>query len=170
MRAGHWRRASASPCGSWGARIRRRFAGTVLAVLIGWPLAGVLLGVLLQMPLGRLLVIWFVPALGMLLTASDLYRRQAETAATRSRVLALVAGRFPGRPHRPVPPGDPAVLARQVQDVLLATRRTQARVPDWFFLHFRPRDRVDFQREVTDLAGSADPVPPPSTPPGQPSP
>ncbi|GLY03881.1 S-4TM family putative pore-forming effector [Actinoplanes sp. NBRC 101535] len=139
----------------WGARIRRRFAAAVLALLISWPLAGILAGTLLQMPIGQLLVIWFVPALGMLLTASDLYRRQAETSATRSRVLALVTDRFREQRDRPAATADLTVLARQVQDVLLATRRTQARVPDWFFLHFRPRDRVDFQREVADLGRSA---------------
>lgn len=152
----------------WGARIRRRFAGSVLAVLIGWPLAGVLVGVCLRMPIDRLLVIWFVPALGVLLAASDLYRRQRDTTATRARVLALVTGRLQSNHQQSSPAADLAVLARQVQDVLFATRRTQARVPDWFFLHFRPRDRVDFQREVADLArpaGTGQPTPTPPTPP-----
>jgi hypothetical protein len=154
----------------WGARVRRRFAGAVLAVLIGWPLVGVLVGVFFRMPIGGLLVIWFVPALGALLVASDLYRRQSDTAATRARVRALVNDRLTAHRGQPLSTADLVVLARQVQDVLLATRRTQARVPDWFFLHFRPRDRVDFQREMADLARSAGSNQPPPTTSEQPSP
>ncbi|RSM72731.1 hypothetical protein DMB66_04965 [Actinoplanes sp. ATCC 53533] len=138
----------------WGARVRRRFAGTVLAVLIGWLVAGMLVGVVLQVPLGRLLLIWFLPALGALLMASEIYRRQRDTAATRARVFALVRRRIDAHLEQPGPVGDLLVLTRQVQDVIFATRRTQARVPDWFFLRFRPRDRIDFQREVAELARS----------------
>jgi hypothetical protein len=136
----------------WGTRIRQRFAGGVLAVVIGWSLTGVVAGILLDLSLARLLLIWFLPALGALLMAFDLYRRQRDTAATRSRVLSLVRGRVKAHLARPDPRDDLVLLVRQVQDVILATRRAQARVPGWFFQRFRGQDRVDFQREVGELA------------------
>lgn len=154
----------------WGTRIRQRFAGFVLALAIAWPLVGVVIGVLLQMSLSRLLLVWFLPALGALLMASDLYRRQRDTAASRSRVLSLVHRRVTDHLAHPDLPADLLKLARQVQDSILASRRTQARVPDWFFLRFRQQDRVDFQREMAELAASVARVypRPASSPPSSP--
>ncbi len=100
----------------WGTRIRRRFAGLVLALVIGWPLTGMIVGVLLRTPVDQLLLIWFLPALGALLMASELYRRQRDAAASRTRVLGLVQRRIADRLTRPGPPDDLLVLARQVQD------------------------------------------------------
>ncbi|WP_436531388.1 S-4TM family putative pore-forming effector [Actinoplanes sp. HUAS TT8] len=154
----------------WGTRIRRRFAGLVLALVIGWPVAGVIVGVLLRTPLDRLLLIWFLPALGALLMASELYRRQRDIAASRTRVLGLVQRRIADHLARPGPPDGLLALARQVQDSILASRRAQARVPDWFFRRFRPQDRLDFQREMTELAASVARVYPPTAPPPPPSP
>jgi hypothetical protein len=42
-------------------------------------------------------------------------------------------------------------LARQVQDVLLQTRLTQARVPNWFFNRFLDTDRADFAAAMDEL-------------------
>jgi hypothetical protein len=142
----------------WGTRIRQRFAGLVLALVIGWPMAGVLVGTLTSMPLDRLLLIWFLPALGALIMASDLYRRQRDTAATRARVLGLVHRRITDHLARPGAPGDLVMLTRQVQDSIFASRRAQARVPDWFFRRFRLQDRVDFQREMAELADAVERV------------
>jgi hypothetical protein len=148
----------------WGTRIRQRFAAVVLALVIGWPLAGVVVGVLLQVSLDRLLLVWFLPALGALLMASELHRRQRDTAARRARVLGLVQRRVTDHLDHPNTPDDLLKLARQVQDAILASRRTQARVPDWFFRRFRPQDRVDFQREMAELAASVARVYPRPTP------
>ncbi|MET0416279.1 MAG: S-4TM family putative pore-forming effector [Actinoplanes sp.] len=149
----------------WGSRIRQRFAALVLALMIGWPLAGVIVGVLLQVPLDRLLLVWFLPALGALTMAADLYRRQRDNAITRARVLGLLNRRIADHLARPGPPEELIKLARQVQDAILASRRVQARVPNWFFQRFRPQDRIDFQREMAELATSVrrlHPLPPPS--------
>jgi hypothetical protein len=149
---------------NWGVRIRRRYTSGLLAVVAGWSLAGIVVGVLLELSLGRLLLIWYLPALGALLMASDIYRRQRDTAATRSRVLSLVRGRVRDSLRRPGPRDDLVVMARQVQDVIFVTRRTQARVPAWFFQRFRRQDRVDFQREVGELAHSIEQEGPGSSP------
>jgi SMODS-associating 4TM effector domain len=149
---------------AWGGRVRRRFATTVLAGLIGWPLLGAVVGVALQMSVGRLLLVWYLPALGVLMMGSDLFRRQRDTATTRTRVLGIVRDRLAGHLRGQGSTEDLLVLARQVQDVILATRRMQPRVPDWFFLRFRPQDRIDFEREMTELASDV------AGQPGRPSP
>ena len=154
----------------WGTRIRQRFAGLMLTLVIGWPLAGVVVGILLKVPLDRLLLVWFLPALGALIMASDLYRRQRDTAVARARVLSLVHRRMADHLARPGLPDDLLVLARQVQDTIYASRRTQARVPDWFFRRFRPQDRVDFQREMAALADAVQRAYPRPAPPAVSSP
>ncbi|GGL13091.1 S-4TM family putative pore-forming effector [Mangrovihabitans endophyticus] len=139
----------------WGSRVHRRFADGVLAAVIGWALLGVLVGVLLSMSLSRLLLVWYLPALGALQLGLELHRRQRDTATVRSRALTLVRERVEANLRDPRRPGQTEallMLARRVQDLLFTTRRAQVRVPDWFFLRFRPTDRVDFRREMTELS------------------
>ncbi|NED55283.1 hypothetical protein G3I24_30885, partial [Micromonospora aurantiaca] len=41
--------------------------------------------------------------------------------------------------------------AREIQDVILVTRKHTARVPDWFYRRYRPGDESDFQASAETL-------------------
>ncbi len=136
----------------WGARIRSRYAFAVLVVVGVWSAGGVVLGSVLGMLVVDLLLQFFVPSLGGLMMGLEIYRAQRHTAVTRAHVLTLVRSRVvatAGTPER-----WPALLvfARQVQDVILQTRMTHARVPNFFFARFQDQDRVDFTASMDELS------------------
>ncbi|MFC9529053.1 S-4TM family putative pore-forming effector [Streptomyces sp. NPDC056975] len=131
----------------WGARVRRRYARTVLTALLVWLGAGLVVGLALRMNVLDLLMLWYVPSLGAVLTGLDVVRTQKDVVAERERVSALLAARV-------AESGDPAALttfARQVQDVIFQSRLRHTRVPDWFFRRFKAADRADFQAATNEL-------------------
>ena len=147
----------------WGARVRRRYAYSVLTVVCGWCVLGVVIGGLANLTVGALVLSFYVPSLGALMLGLDIFRSQQEVATIRRRVLrqlrfAIVAylrSSTPVGPDRrvtaPDSPAELLVLARQVQDALYLTRRRTPRVPDWYFLRFRLSDRTDFRAAMDEL-------------------
>lgn len=131
----------------WGARVRRRFARTVLTAMLVWLGMGLAVGLTARMSVLDLMLLWYVPSLGAVLMGVDVCRTQWQVAAERERVMGLLAEKVAAG-------GDTAALltfARQVQDVIFQSRQRYTRVPDWFFRHFRNTDRSDFQAAMRDL-------------------
>ncbi|WP_422738498.1 S-4TM family putative pore-forming effector [Micromonospora sp. WMMD729] len=138
----------------WGARVRRRYAYTVLAGVALWAAVGVVFAVSAELTVADLLTQWFVPSLGVLLLGVEIYRGQRDVAAERHRALAILQRQIVAAVE-----GDETdtesrllTLARQTQDLIFQSRRGQARVPDWFFRRFHAADRVDFQAAMVSLA------------------
>ncbi|MGB2567644.1 S-4TM family putative pore-forming effector [Micromonospora citrea] len=139
----------------WGARLRRRYAYTVLGGVAAWVSVGVVFGVVAELTVAQLLLQWFVPSLGALLLGLEIYRGQRDVAVDRDRAMSILQDRITSavrRPHDPAAEAELLTLARQVQDLILHSRRGQARVPDWFFRRFHAADRVDFQSTMASLA------------------
>ncbi|MCX5069461.1 S-4TM family putative pore-forming effector [Micromonospora lupini] len=138
----------------WGARVRRRYAYTVLAGVALWTAVGVVFAVTADLTVADLLTQWFVPSLGALLLGVEIYRGQRDVAAERDRALVILQRRIAAAVHGDETRTDPTLLtlARQTQDLIFQSRRGQARVPDWFFRRFHAADRVDFQAAMTNLA------------------
>jgi hypothetical protein len=131
----------------WGARVRRRYAQSVVAALGAWSCVGLVVGLIAGLDVGELLLRWYIPSLGALLLGVDLYRGQRDVAAERDRVLAVVRARINAVTRQSRDREFEVallVLARQVQDVILQTRRRYTRIPAWLYTRFRLRDRSDF--------------------------
>lgn len=135
----------------WGARVRRRYAYTVLAGVALWATVGVVFAVTADLTVSALLTQWFVPSLGVLLLGLEIYRGQRGVAAERDRALALLQQRITAAAREHDEAGL-LTLARQTQDLIFNSRQGQARVPDWFFRRFHTADRTDFQAAMDDLA------------------
>ncbi|MFJ3760870.1 S-4TM family putative pore-forming effector [Streptomyces sp. NPDC090080] len=142
----------------WGARVRRRYARTILTLMIAWLVMGLVVGLTARMSVLDLLLLWYVPSLGAVMTGFDVCRTQWDVAAERERVMALLEAMVVGD-------ADPAALlvfARQVQDVIFQSRQRHTRVPNWFFSRFKNTDRADFQAamdHLQTLVGSTTPQP-----------
>jgi predicted pore-forming effector associated with SMODS systems len=136
----------------WGSRIRLRFAQLMLAVLVLWSVAGVVVTSATGGTVSRLVTGWFVPSLGLLLLCLDMYRTQMASTRERRRVLKLVRAVI-DEPASPVitEPGALIVFARQVQDTLYHMRRLQPRLPNWYFQHYHDQDKADFQVKMHEL-------------------
>ena len=138
----------------WGARVRRRYAYTVLSAVGVWAGAGLLVGGIAGLSVTQLVLRWYVPSLGALLLGADAYRGQRDVASERDRVLSIVRERITSaakKMHHGNTNAELIVLARQVQDVLFQTRVRQTRVPSWFFVRFRASDRLDFRAAMAEL-------------------
>ncbi|MEV4120606.1 S-4TM family putative pore-forming effector [Micromonospora sp. NPDC049645] len=137
----------------WGARVRRRYAYTVLAGVAIWATVGVVFAVTADLTVSALLTQWFVPSLGVLLLGLEIYRGQRGVAAERDRALALLQQRIATAAGRddPATEAELLTLARQTQDLIFHSRQAQARVPGWFFRRFHAADRHDFQAAMVDL-------------------
>lgn len=139
----------------WGARVRRRYAYTVLAGVALWATVGVVFAVTADLTVSALLTQWFVPSLGVLLLGLEIYRGQRGVAAERDRALTLLQQQVAAAARHDADPATEAellTLARQTQDLIFHSRQGQARVPDWFFRRFHAADRTDFQAAMDDLA------------------
>ncbi|MET8372560.1 S-4TM family putative pore-forming effector [Micromonospora profundi] len=138
----------------WGARVRRRYAYTVLAGVALWAALGVVVAVTADLTVSDLLTQWFVPSLGTLLLGVEIYRGQRDVAAERDRALGILQTQVTAAVRHGDPTADSALLtlARQTQDLIFRSRQGQARVPDWFFRRFHAADRVDFQAAMATLA------------------
>ncbi|MFF8102715.1 S-4TM family putative pore-forming effector [Streptomyces sp. NPDC016640] len=131
----------------WGARVRRRYARTVLTAVLVWLGLGLVVGVSTRMDVLDLLLLWYVPSLGAVVMGVEVSRAQRQVVADRERVMELLEARV-------AEGGDPAgllVFARQVQDVIFQSRQGHTRVPGWFFRRFKSADRADFQAAMRDL-------------------
>jgi hypothetical protein len=136
----------------WGARVRSRYAFTVLVVVGAWSAGGLVLGSVLGMRVLDLILQFFVPSLGGLMMGLEIYRAQRNTAVARSGVLGLVRQRVSSVVEHPERWSTLLVFARQVQDVILQTRMAHARVPNLFFARFHKQDRIDFAESMSELS------------------
>ncbi|WP_033286345.1 S-4TM family putative pore-forming effector [Streptomyces sp. NRRL F-525] len=131
----------------WGARVRRRYARTVLTSLLIWLGLGLVIGLSARMSVLDLLLLWYVPSLGAVLMGVEVCRTQWRVITDRERVMELLEARVAAG-------GDTAALlvfARQIQDVIFQSRQRHTRVPGWFFRRFKSADRADFQAAMHDL-------------------
>ncbi|MFD5966668.1 S-4TM family putative pore-forming effector [Streptomyces sp. NPDC060311] len=131
----------------WGARVRRRYARTVLVSLLAWLGLGLVVGLSTGMSVLDLLLLWYVPSLGAVMMGVEVCRTQWEVIKDRERVLELLEARVAAGGD----PGALLVFARQVQDVIFQSRQRHTRVPGWFFRRFKSADRADFQAAMRDL-------------------
>ena len=143
----------------WGARVRRRYANTILGGVVVWAAAGLFVGALTSLSLTGLVLRWYVPSLGILLLGLDEFRGQRGIASGREHVLSLVRARIAQVTEAPRKAGEQSdlmILARQVQDSIFHTRTRQPRVPNWFFSRFQTKDRLDFQEAMRELVRTLD--------------
>lgn len=141
----------------WGSRVRRRYAQAVVGGVVLWACAGIVVGAVAGLGVVALFLRWYVPSLSLFLHGIDTFRGQRAVAEERERVLSVVRSRVEHSARGPQTKqvvADLLVLARQVQDVIFQTRRRQIRVPNWFFLRFRSRDRADFQEVVKEITAA----------------
>jgi hypothetical protein len=137
---------------AWGSRVRRRYSTSLLILVVGWCLVGLLVGWLAHLTVTDLALRWFIPSLGLLLLGTEAWRAQGEAAEERERVLSVLTTRLR---HAPTGPDGESraellTLARQVQDVIFQLRQQHGRAPDPFFRLFRDRDREDFRLSVAE--------------------
>ncbi len=140
----------------WDARLRRRWAGVLLGAVIAWTLLGVLIGYLAGLTVPGTIARWYLPAAAALLLGVDSYRTQRDIAAERERIIPLIQAEIDRAQPPPLPPAEHDRLrktAREIQDVILTTRKQAVRVPDWFYARFRDADEQDFQTNANHLRG-----------------
>jgi len=136
---------------AWGSRVHRRYAHFSLGLALALAVVGPVLSLLSGLTVSQIILQWYVPALGLLLLATDNWRAHLSVSQDRDRALGLMNSRLdealadPGKVH------DLSVMAREVQDLLLLTRLRVARVPDLFFLRSHGNDRDDFRATLGDL-------------------
>ncbi len=138
----------------WDARLRRRWAGTLMILLIAWALLGVLIGYFAALTVSDTLLRWYLPAAGALLLGIEGYKTHREVAAERERIIPVLQAEIDAALRPPLPPDEQQRLsriAREVQDVILATRQQAIRVPQWFYARFRDDDEQDFQTNADRL-------------------
>jgi hypothetical protein len=143
----------------WGARVRRRYAHTVLVIMFGWSVLGLAVGIIAGLTVVQLMLRWYVPSLGMFLLGLDTFRGQRDVAAERERLLTVLCARvsFASAAEQRDSTGlteELMLFARQVQDILFLSRLRVSRVPDWFFLRFHSSDRNDFQAAMNELVAT----------------
>jgi hypothetical protein len=138
----------------WDARLRRRWASTLLALVVAWISLGILIGYLAGLTVGDTLLRWYVPAAVALLLGIEGYKDHREIAAERERIIPILQAEVDGARRPPLPPDEQKRLrgvAREIQDVILATRQEAVRVPQWFYARFRDDDEQDFQANADQL-------------------
>jgi hypothetical protein len=138
----------------WDARLRRRWARVLLGAVTTWTLLGVLVGYVADLTIDQTVLRWYLPAAAALLLGLDGYRAQREIAADRERLVPRVQAELENAHPPPLPPSAQHRLlkvAREVQDILFATRKQAVRVPQWFYGRFRDADEQDFQANATQL-------------------
>ncbi len=140
----------------WDARLRRRWARVLLSAVIVWTLLGILVGYLADLTVAETVARWYLPAAAALLLGIDGYRIQREVAAERERIVPLIQEEIDRAQPPPLPAAEFRRLlktAREIQDVILTTRKQVARVPEWFYAWFRDVDQRDFQSNADHLRG-----------------
>lgn len=140
----------------WDARLRRRWSWVLLGSVIAWTVLGVLVGYLADLTVAETVIRWYLPAAAALLLGVDTYRTQRDIAAERERIIPVICTEIDRAQPPPLPPAEQQRLyqtAREVQDVILATRKQAVRVPQWFYARFRQADEQDFQTNANELRG-----------------
>jgi hypothetical protein len=135
----------------WDARLRRRWAQTIMWLILSWTTAGLTVGYLGELKVSEVLLSWFVPSLGALILGLENYRGQVDLAAERERVTPLVQGALDQAGQPPQAADRLLVTARQVQDVILVTRRQPGWIPGWFYAGFREADEQDFRTSADTI-------------------
>lgn len=149
----------------WDARLRRRWAAALLALVIAWALLGLLTGYIARLTVPETLLRWYLPAAVALLLGIDGYKTHRAVAAERERIIPVLQAEIDAAQQPPLPQEEVQRLlktAREIQDVIFATRQEAARVPQWFYARFRDNDERDFQANADKLRGRL-----PETPPSQ---
>ena len=138
----------------WDARLRRRWARVLIGSAIAWVLLGVLIGYLADLTVSGTIVRWYLPAAAALLLGIEGSRSQRDIAGERERIIPLIQAEIDRAQPPPLPPAEHQRLhktAREIQDLILATRKQAARVPEWFYARFRDADEQDFQTNANHL-------------------
>lgn len=138
---------------AWDARLRRRWAWALLAAVVIWAGLGLIVAYAATLTVPEILLRWFVPSLAALIYGIDSCKNQLEIAAERERVMNLVQGELDRAQRAPSPQEQLRLVgkAREIQDVVFATRKNPARVPDWFYARFRQHDENDFRANPDHL-------------------
>ncbi len=144
---------------AWDARLRRRWSWVLLAAVVVWVVLGLVVGYAASLTIPEMLLRWYVPSLAALIYGIESCKNQRDIAAERERVMNLVQTEIDTA--QPAPSTDEharlLVKAREIQDVIFATRRQVARVPDWFYARFRERDENDFRANAQHLRNKMTP-------------
>jgi SMODS-associating 4TM effector domain len=138
----------------WDARLRSRWATTLLVLVIAWTLLGVLIGYVAGLTVGGTLLRWYLPAATAILLGIEGYKSHRDIAAERERIIPTLQAEIDNAQRPPLPPEEQQRLyriAREIQDVILATRQEAVRVPQWFYARFRDDDERDFQSNADQL-------------------
>ena len=138
----------------WGARVRRRYAYTVLASVVIWSVAGLLVGAFENLTVTAILLRWYIPSLGGLMLGLGIFRQQQGVTKERHRALSLVGARIDlleAASAGPQATGELLQFARQVQDVIFLTRQRATRIPDWLYRRHRADDQSDFRAAMDHL-------------------
>jgi hypothetical protein len=139
---------------AWDARLRHRWSHIVLALVIAWIGLGALVGFFADLTLRETLVSWYLPAMGAFLLAFENYRGQVEVASERERLMQIVQSELKKAKKPPLSKSELKQIvtaSREIQDVIFATRKHTARVPNWFYSRYRPGDEQDFRVGADDL-------------------
>jgi hypothetical protein len=138
----------------WDARLRSRWARLLLGAVIAWTLFGMLIGYLADLTIPETIARWYLPSAAALLLGIDSYRAQRDIAAERERIIPLIQTEIDHAQPPPLRAAEQQRLyktAREIQDVILATRKQAVRVPQWFYARFRQADEQDFQANANQL-------------------
>jgi hypothetical protein len=138
----------------WDARLRRRWARVLLGAVIAWTLLGMLIGYLADLTIPETVARWYLPSAAALLLGIDTYRTQRDPAAERERIIPLIQAEIDRAQPPPLRGAEQQRLrdtAREIQDIILATRKQAVRVPQWFYARFRQADEQDFQSNADGL-------------------
>lgn len=138
----------------WDARLRNRWATTLLVLVTAWTLLGALIGYVAGLTVGSTLLRWYLPAAAAILLGIEEYKSHRDIAAERERIIPILQAEIDSAQRPPLPPEEQqrvSRIAREIQDVILATRQEAARVPQWFYARYRDDDERDFQSNADRL-------------------
>lgn len=138
---------------AWDARLRRRWAWVLLAAVGIWVVLGLAVGYAASLTIPETLFRWYAPSLAALIYGIESCKTQREIATERERVMNLVQNEIDNAQPAPSPDEEVRLMAkaREIQDVIFATRKQAARVPDWFYARFRQHDENDFRANAEHL-------------------
>lgn len=138
----------------WDARLRNRWATTLLVLVTAWTLLGVLIGYVAGLTVGSTLLRWYLPAAAAILLGIEGYKSHRDIATERERIIPILQAEIDSAQRPPLQPEEQqrvSRIAREIQDVILATRQEAARVPQWFYARYRDNDERDFQSNADRL-------------------
>jgi hypothetical protein len=138
---------------AWDARLRRRWSWVLLTAVATWVILGLVVGYAVSVTIPEILLRWYIPSLAALIYGIENCKNQRDIATERERVMSLVQTEIDNA--RPTPSTDEyarlVAKTREIQDIIFATRKQPARVPDWFYTRFREHDENDFRANAQHL-------------------